>query len=623
LHDVNFTAANIQGTNFNLGNWLEGSGNSLAQLYSTASFQHHDLSGIGLYGNNLSGANFAGQNLTGADFTIATLTDADFTGADVRGTRFDSYFGGPAVSLAQLYSTASYKARDLSRISMRDNNLSGANFAGQNLADADFNGAILTQTDFTGADVRGAHFDRYIFLDDQTGQFAFRGTGIAPAQLYSTASYKTNDLRGISVPSHNFDGANFAGQNLSGANFKYSALTGAIFSQANLQNVTFNWAELIGANFTGADIRGANFERIYDDITRKFVGGISLAQLYSTASYTERDLSGITVTSNNLGGANFASQNLSHVNFAGATLTGADFRQSNLQNVRLDSAILTGADFTGADVRGASSAPHCANTRALICGISLAQLYSTASYQAYDLSRISLHYHLLRGGNFAGQNLANAAFDSATLTDANFHEANLAGAVFYGATLTGTNFSAADARGASLAPPTSATTTNLIWPDGHVDGLVLNAGGRLLVRDYDGDSRYGLALSPIPIRIETQMAMGPGGVLRLIFEADDWNSTISFAPETPVALGGTLELTFADSVELASQIGRTFDLFDWTGVNPTGAFSVFSPYDWDLTNLYTTGEVKLTAIPEPANVTFIVILVARMCLLRLRPTIKG
>jgi hypothetical protein len=100
-------------------------------------------------------------------------------------------------------------------------------------------------------------------------------------------------------------------------------------------------------------------------------------------------------------------------------------------------------------------------------------------------------------------------------------------------------------------------------------------------------------------QIDQHLTMGPGGTLRMVFEADAWDSTISFAPGIPVTLGGTLELTFADDVNLASQIGRTFDVFNWTGVNPTGAFAVSSPYRWNLANLYTTGEVTLTAIPEP------------------------
>ncbi len=54
-------------------------------------------------------------------------------------------------------------------------------------------------------------------------------------------------------------------------------------------------------------------------------------------------------------------------------------------------------------------------------------------------------------------------------------------------------------------------------------------------------------------------------------------------------------------MNLASQVGRTFDLFDWTGVNPTGTFAVSSPYTWNLSNLYTTGQITLTAIPEPTS----------------------
>src|SRR5262245_45208470 len=95
--------------------------------------------------------------------------------------------------------------------------------------------------------------------------------------------------------------------------------------------------------------------------------------------------------------------------------------------------------------------------------------------------------------------------------------------------------------------------------------------------------------------------MGPGGTLRMVFDADTWDSTISFAPDIPVTLGGTLELSFADNVNLATQLGRTFDLFDWTGVTPTGAFAISSPYRWDLSNLYATGQVTLAAIPEPTT----------------------
>jgi hypothetical protein len=86
------------------------------------------------------------------------------------------------------------------------------------------------------------------------------------------------------------------------------------------------------------------------------------------------------------------------------------------------------------------------------------------------------------------------------------------------------------------------------------------------------------------------------GTLGLVFDADTWDSTISFAPGIPVQLGGTLELAFAPGVNLTGQLGRTINLFDWTDVTPTGAFNVTSPYQWDLTQLYVSGEVTLIGI---------------------------
>jgi len=72
--------------------------------------------------------------------------------------------------------------------------------------------------------------------------------------------------------------------------------------------------------------------------------------------------------------------------------------------------------------------------------------------------------------------------------------------------------------------------------------------------------------------------MFDGGVLRFAFESDPWDSLISFEPGIPVELGGTLELTFTDDVDLTSQVGRTHHIFDWTGVTPTGTFGIESPY---------------------------------------------
>jgi hypothetical protein len=180
----------------------------------------------------------------------------------------------------------------------------------------------------------------------------------------------------------------------------------------------------------------------------------------------------------------------------------------------------------------------------------------------------------------------------------------------YYAELADADFTSADARGARNLDNLlfeGAGTTNLIWPDGHIEGLDLVKSDLLVIRDYDGNSTIltwwftppPTTDPPTHISIDQHLTMGPGGTLRMVFDADSWNSTISFAPGISVTLGGTLELLFDGDVNLASQIGRTFDLFDWTGVNPTGAFNVISPYAWELSNLYTTGEVTLISVPEP------------------------
>jgi hypothetical protein len=146
--------------------------------------------------------------------------------------------------------------------------------------------------------------------------------------------------------------------------------------------------------------------------------------------------------------------------------------------------------------------------------------------------------------------------------------------------------------------PGSAFTANLIQSNGHIAGLNLTAGASLVIRDYDGNPAESPPTGPLPIVVEQHLAMDASGTLRLVFDADPWDSTISFAPGISVVLGGTLELTFAPGVDVATQSGRTIDLFDWTGVAPTGAFSVSSPYSWNLSNLYTTGEVTLAAVPS-------------------------
>ena len=288
------------------------------QLYSTASYQANDLHGIDLGQNDLTGWNFAGQNLSGASFYQATLSGVTLTGATVAGASF-CLTTSKGFTAQQLYSTASYQAKDLHGIVLGENNLNGWNCAGQNLTGADFyrmtlSGATLFGTILTGATVAEANFS------------AATSKGFTAQQLYSTADYQAKDLHGIVLNYNDLTGWNFAGQNLSGTQFFGATLS--------------------GATLTGATVAGAYF----GDTT-----GLTAQQLYGTASYQANDLHGISLYDNNLTGWNFAGQNLSGASFNCAWMPSADLTNANLTSAGLSSATLSGATLNGADLRGATS----------------------------------------------------------------------------------------------------------------------------------------------------------------------------------------------------------------------------------------------------------------------------
>src|SRR5262249_34572514 len=147
---ANFAGALIQNANFSRDPYLGGTGISVPQLLSTASYQLGDLTGVKLGYIDLTGINLKNQNLTNASFSYAKIDNVDFTGAVVQYANF----AAAKITLAQLYSTASYQrgdlpgiildAADLTAANFRNQKLNGASFESCNLAGADFSGANLT-----------------------------------------------------------------------------------------------------------------------------------------------------------------------------------------------------------------------------------------------------------------------------------------------------------------------------------------------------------------------------------------------------------------------------------------------------------------------------------------------
>jgi uncharacterized protein YjbI with pentapeptide repeats len=455
--------------------------------------------------------------------------------------------------------SASLDNRDLTKAYMSDLSLSYATFANSNLSQAYLAGsrlgdAILTNANLSQADLSFASFWGAPLTGADLSGAHIRGAllynttsqpVISNAQLFSTASYQEGDLRDIQFHFYNLDDIDFAGMNLSRAGFSYASMINANLQSVNMQEGGANNSNLTGANLSQADLRYFSFVEV--DLT----------------------------------GANLHSADLRGTHFFNSNLTGVDFSASNIRGARFAFSLVTTEQFT-----------------------------SPASYQARDLQGIQLHFGELSGINLSRQNLSDSDLYGTNFTGADLSGANLQRALVQYANFSGANLNATDLRGLNEFGATfsGAITYNAIHPDGEIFGLGLGdlfpvwLPRDLVVRD----------IVPLPwpgsIYVTQQFRVMPGGTLRLVFDDDGWGSLISLFT-SDIELGGTLELTFAPDVDVASQVGMTFDLFDWNGhySESAGMFHVVSPYKWDLSKLYTTGEVRLLGVPEPGFGPFVVL----------------
>jgi hypothetical protein len=136
--------------------------------------------------------------------------------------------------------------------------------------------------------------------------------------------------------------------------------------------------------------------------------------------------------------------------------------------------------------------------------------------------------------------------------------------------------------------------------------------------DFEAGQWQVAQVDPLPITVEDRMSVAASGRLELLLEADAWDSTIQFEPGIPVSLGGTLELLFGPEVDVSAQVGRSFQLFDWTGVTPIGEFHIVSPYIWDASRLYSAGEITFVGVPEASSLTLLALGLSTLLLRRRR-----
>lgn len=249
IHDTcDLTNADISGSYIGL---------TQEQLRSTKNYREKNLSDTVLQGD-FKRVSFAGFNLRGTVFYFCDLVGCDFTGADigratficrrkpVEGIRGEWY----PFTKEQLYSTKSYKEKNLDQVIVEGCDFHDADFSRQSLGH-------FVWCDLTDADLRNADFSQSLaesyslpFTRKTTGVFfcaissayGLTECSLTAAQFYSTRTYKSAKLPfNFALERMNLDGWDFTGMDLTCGSFRDSSLKGANLTDA--RNGDFKFAK--------------------------------------------------------------------------------------------------------------------------------------------------------------------------------------------------------------------------------------------------------------------------------------------------------------------------------------------------------------------------------------------
>ena len=244
-------------------------------------------------------------------------------------------------------------------------------------------------------------------------------------------------------------GVKFTGSNLTNANFNSATLNDTDFTDTNLTNANFTKATLTGADLSGAEIRGAKFAN---------ATGFTSEMLCSTASYANKDLSGVYVSYVTIDGVNFDGVNLSDVSFSYCTITNVDFTKTATPNFNLSLhySTISNVNFTGlnlekVELSGVTYGEGVNYTDVILPSgsahlgkIPTEVLMQTWNYKSRTLNLALFNNNRLNGldlegfrvsSNFSRSSLQNANFKDADLTGSDFGQTDLSGADFTDATI--------------------------------------------------------------------------------------------------------------------------------------------------------------------------------------------
>ena len=229
LTNVVFTNAVVTGANFG-----EAIGLNREKFYSTISYQQKDLPGTRLVGLDLRDWDFSGQDLRGGAFINSLLTNTDLSGSDLT----DVYFSGA----------------ELSETDFSGSNLSRVYLISTDLTSVDLTDATIRQALLQGA--KGLTKEHiYSTASYKARDLRWLIAGNVSPDLFRSIDLSEQDLRGANLSMEWMDQ-----QDLTNANFRDANLALASLNRVTLAGADLRGTNLSHTDLANADLATAQFD---------------------------------------------------------------------------------------------------------------------------------------------------------------------------------------------------------------------------------------------------------------------------------------------------------------------------------------------------------------------------
>ena len=357
--------------------------------------------------NISSHAKFDGANIKGASFKNVTfaISDAngtqsiDFTNSDLTNVDFTGSIFCSASTYQSKYSASKFKGATFYKTNFTNCVLSipsdyssisiSVDFSNLDVSTCIFDGAVLSSAgrgqlnkpfassvSFTNAKVAGASFKGAILAAAQQDKGELGETAVDFSNLdLSNCNFSNAKLSAYAAPSMSPSFSEVsASVNMSGCKLVGAIFDGATLSASSLSGVDFSNADLTGANFINSKFDYASVKldnTIISNVNFSNATGLTTSQLSQTASYKNKDLSGIKFNGIDLTNWILRGQNLQNTSFNGANLTGVNARYADLR----------GADLTG--ITGSLKTQNTIWTDGEIKNFSMESVDDSLSIRAY------------------------------------------------------------------------------------------------------------------------------------------------------------------------------------------------------------------------------------------------